>query len=246
MKIDSLPKNIVDRIECSSAFPGEYIGRSDVSYTDDKPQFYAMVVKKSMFETGLFSGWIQSTDAEKNSTVWWKKWLGDHGYSYNINSDNLVSYLKGNYAYDLSQENILILDLETISKIQQDYNEEEKVEMSHWLRSIFVIFGYILIVYSIILLIAWNVDVNVDLGFNILEKLSFGKWVAVKDPSELPNVNTDDTNFVGFGNLVVACIGIASLGLALILVDIVDLILMIIGLFGGLADYISKMITGVS
>lgn len=244
-KVDSIPKEIVSEIQVSTKFPGEKIGNSDYNEEDNKPLFYTMFVRASMFQTGLFSGWVQSTDTTKNSTVWWNDWLTAHGYQYRINTDNLVNYLKGNYAYDLAQKGIIILDLETIAKIQQDFNRDSQIETSHWMRTVFMIFGYILIGYAVIMLIAWNVDVNVDLGFNILEKLSFGKWVAIKDYDEMPYMNTTETNFVKFSELLISCIIIISIGLVLILVNVVDLILMIIQLFGGLASYISKMITGV-
>lgn len=56
---------------------------------------------------------------------------------------------------------------------------------------------------------------------------------------------TGDTNFIKFSELLVSCIIIITVGLLLILVNIVDLILMLIQLFGGIAVYLSKIITGV-
>lgn len=244
-KIDKLDKLILDKITCSTKFPGPNIGASDYSAVDEKPLFYAMAVKASMFQTGLFSGWVQSTDQEKNSTAWWNIWLGKHGFTYSINTDNLVNYLKGNYAYDLNKAGVVILDLETIAKIQQEYTEQHQTDTARGLRTVFIVVGYILIAYAVILMIAWNVDVNVDLGFNILEKISFGKWVAVKDYEELPYMNTEETNFIRFGPLVVSCIGIIALGIVLITVNIIDVILMLIQLFGGIAEYITRIITGV-
>lgn len=244
-KIDSLPTEIVSEIKMTTSFPGEYVARSDVNLSDQKPLFYGMLVRKSMFETGLFSGWVQSTDAEKNSTVWWNTWLSQHGYNYNINTNNLVTFLKGNYAADLATESIVILDLETISKIQQEYTEEDQLNNSHFLRTIFIVFGYALIAYAIILLIAWNVDINVDLGFNILEKMTLGKWVAVKDYEELPYMNEGDTKFMRFGQLLVSCIFIIAVGILLIQVNIISIVLTLIRALGGLSGYLSGILTGV-
>ena len=244
-KIDNMALETVAQINPTSEFPGKYIAKSDVNLTDEKPLFYGMMVRASMFQTGLFSGWVQSTDSTKNSTVWWNTWLSGHGFNYSINTDNLVNFLKGNYAYDLSKENIIILDLETIAKIQQEYQAEDKLENAHALRTVFIVFGYILIAYSVILLIAWNVDINVDLGFNILEKLSFGKWVAVKDYDEIPYMDEGDTKFMRFGTLLVSCIFIISVGIILIQVNIIDFVLALIQLFGGIANYISQIFTGV-
>lgn len=243
-KIDKLGTEIVSEIKVAAPFPGNYIGSQDKNFEDSKPLFYAMAVKRNLFETAMFSGWINNTDTEKNSLAWWNQWLADHNFSYRINGDSLVDYLKGNYAYDLSQEGIIILDLSTISKIQEEYNKEAKQETAEWLRTLFVVFGYILIAYSSILLIAWNVDVNADLGFNILDKLSFGRWVAVKDYDELPYMNTEETNFIKFSDLMVTCLIIITVGILLILIDVMDLVLMLIQLFGGVAKYITKIVVG--
>lgn len=244
-KIDKMKLETVEQISCSTDFPGEYIAKSDVNLTDEKPLFYGILVRASMFETGLFSGWVQSTDDSKNSTVWWNTWLGEHGFNYGINADNLVNFLKGNYAWDLSQENIVILDLETISKIQQEYQAQDQLANAHFIRAMFIGFGYILIAYALVLLIAWNIDINVDLGFNILEKLSFGKWVAVKEYDEVPFVDEGDTKFMKFGTLLVSCIFIMAVGMILIQFNIITIILEIIKAMGGIASYISKILFGV-
>lgn len=244
-KIDTIPTEIVSEVHMTTSFPGEYVARSDVNLSDQKPLFYGMLVRKSMFETGLFSGWVQSTDSTKNSTVWWNTWLSQHGYNYSINTDNLVDFLKGNYATDLATENIIILDLETISKIQQEYTEEDQLNNSHFLRTIFIVFGYALIAYAIILLIAWNVDINVDLGFNILEKMTLGKWVAVKDYEELPCTDEGDTRFMKFGQLLVSCILTIALGIMLIQINIINIILAVIKVFGGISSFVSELITSL-
>ena len=135
--------------------------------------------------------------------------------------------------------------LETIAKIQQEYTEEHQQGVATGMRTLFMVFGYILIAYAIILMIAWNVDVNVDLGFRILEKASFGRWVAVKSYEEMPYMNMEDTKFINFGGLLASCVGIIVTGILLITVNIVDLVLMLIQLFGGVAEYITRILTGV-
>ena len=105
-------------------------------------------------------------------------------------------------------------------------------------------FGYALIAYAIILLIAWNVDINVDLGFNILEKMTLGKWVAVKDYEELPYMNEGDTKFVKFGQILISSIIIIALGLLIVQINMVKIILILINTLGGIASYISKILVG--
>ena len=244
-KISNLKSYVTNVIYPTTMFPGEHIGKSDYSETDNKQLFYAIVVKKNMFETGLFSGWVQSEDQSKDSVLWWNNWLSNHGYLYNINTDNLVDYLVGNFSYELNKSGVITLNLEVIAKIQQEFDGEKKQETAHWLRTVFVVLGYFLIAYAIVVLVAWNIDVNVDLGFNILEKLSFGRWVAIKNNDELPYINTDDISFINLGEILIKCIIIIGLGISLILVNIVDLMLMMINAFGGVSKYIIEIITGV-
>ena len=94
-------------------------------------------------------------------------------------------------------------------------------------------------------MIAWNVDINVDLGFNILEKMTLGKWVAVKDYEELPYMNEGDTKFMRFGQLLVSCIFIIAVGILLIQVNIINIVLTLIRALGGLSGYLSGILTGV-
>lgn len=243
-KIDRIGTEIVSKVSISTLFPGSDIGIIDKNFTDDKPLFYAMLVRKNIFDTGLFSGWINNTDAGKNSLTWWNQWLQDHGFQYKINSDTLTEYLSGNYAFELTKEGVIILDLRTISKIQEEFDQDTKTHTAQLLHSIFMVVGYIVVGYALVLMIAWNVDVNVDLGFNILEKISFGRWIAVKSYDEMPYMNTDEVNYIKFGDLLVSCIVLITVGIILITVNVVDLILMIIQLFGGIAKYITRIITG--
>ena len=243
--LSNMKHSIVSEVTCTTSFPGNIVNKYDINFTDKKPLLYGIIIQDSMFDTGLFSGWIQSTDESKNSTLWWNKWLSERGFSYSINIDMLVNYLKDNFSFELSEEGIIVLDLETISKIQQEFDNDAKSDMSKAIRSIFIIFGYILICYAILLMIAWNVDVNVDLGFSLLSKASFGRWVAVKELDEVGNVIMSDVAFVKFSDVVSASLIIVTIGILFIVVDIASLVLMLVNLFGGIADFISKMVLGV-
>lgn len=245
-KIDTIKKTVVTSIKPSTAFPGVNIGKADMG-NDAKPLFYAMAVKKNMFDTALFSGWINNTDAEKKSLDWWIKWLGgsNREYLYTINKNSLEDYLMGNYTFELQKAGIIILDLETISKIQQDYVQQDKDGSMKSFRTIFVILGYFIISYGFMVLIAWNVDVNVDLGFNILEKLSLGHWVAVREVEEAPYQDTGDRHYITFRQLVVRTTAIAVVGVLLMLVNVVDVVIVLIQLFGGIAKILGKLITGI-
>ena len=80
-KIDKLPMSNTDKIKPAIGFPSKSIGRID-NHESETPYFYAMAVKKSMFGTGLFSGWIYQTDSRVLIMV--DDWLREHLYSYKI------------------------------------------------------------------------------------------------------------------------------------------------------------------
>ena len=61
----------------------------------------------------------------------------------------------------------------------------------------------------------------------------------------MPYMNMEDTKFINFGGLLASCVGIIVTGILLITVNIVDLVLMLIQLFGGVAEYITRILTGV-
>lgn len=246
LKIDELPDEVVDSIEPTEQFPGTKIGTVD-NKESTNPLFYCIAVKKNMFDSALFSGWVNNSDATQNSLPWWQSWLsnGNRTYEYKINTNSLEDYLMGNYTFELQKAGIIVLDLETVSKIQQEYTQIDKEESTKTLRTHFVVLGYLLIAYATIVMLAWVVDVNVDLGFNILEKLSFGHWVAIKDPEEAPYSDTSDRRYLTFKGIMFKALGISVIGIILILVNVIEVVVILINIFGGIAKTIGKLITGI-
>lgn len=248
-KIDTLESVAVNEIKTTIGFPSLDIATADFSVKTqdndtDRPIMYVMLVKANMFDTSLFSGWIQQTSNTENSLVWWNTWLARHDFVYSINENSLVNFLKVNFSTELLENDIIILNLETLSKIQQEYSDEDKQNIAEWLRTLFIVVGYALIAYGTILLLCWALDVNLDLGFNVLKKASFNKWVAVRYDDEASGMVKSDTKYVTFGKLLVSVFWIFLLGILLISVDIMQLIISIINLFGSVASYITDFISG--
>lgn len=247
VKIDELDKKVEKSIKPSTQFPGKEVGKSDYD-NSKKPIFYAMAIKKNMFDTSLFSGWINNKDNQKNSLVWWASWLSNENrsYKYTINTTLLEEYLMGNYVFELQEDGIVILDLETIAKIQVEFEAIEKESNSLLARTSFIVFGYALVMYSFILILAWAVDTNIDLGFNILGKLSFGNWVAIKDPEEYMGYDNEDSKkYLSFRSMLLKALGVAVIGVILILINVIDVVIYLIAIFGGIAKAISNIITGI-
>lgn len=245
-KIEDLNREVVKEIRPTAQFPGLNIGYMDYD-NSQKPLFYVMMVKKNMFDTALFSGWINNEDTSANSLNWWMEWLSNpkRNYSYNINVNVLQEYLMGNYTFELQESGIVVLDLETISKIQREFNREANLSRTRMFRTTFIVLGYTVVCYALILVLAWTLDTNVDLGFNILEKVSFGQWVAVKSDSEMPYDDLEDRGYITFQKIVMKSIGVAIIGVVLILVNIMDLVVYLIEIFGEVAKMVGRLITGI-
>lgn len=241
-KLANLKKLCVNSISPCAQFPGDFMGSSDMS-SKDTPLFYAMAVNKSMFDTGLFSGWI-NTSATTDSLNWWNTWLKARGYVYSIDASKLNDYISNNYSFELQKSGLLVLDLETVSKIQKEYSKEDQSNTMKIFRTTSVVIGFALICYSFILVMSWVVDTNVDLGFGLLEKLTFGHWIAVKDASEVPYIDTEDRKYVSFQKVVVNSIIISVVGVVLILINVVNVVIWLLQAFGGIAVKLGQLITG--
>lgn len=232
-----------DNITVGTAFPGSKIGRAD-SHNINRPLWYAIPVTKSFFETALYNEWIISTDPSA-SLNWWNSWLAENGYNYQINATVLEEWLMGNYSFELRQQGIIVLDLGTIAKIQEEYNELDETATTKTIRTIFIILGWVLILLSMITLAAWAVDVNIDMGFNILEKITFGNWVAIKYDDEIPYKDYSGKSYVTLKRLIISVLLMILIGIILITIPVTNIAVKLIEIFGGIADVISNLITGI-
>lgn len=240
-RIDYLDQYNTDKIYVSAAFPSKGLGRVD-NYENDVPYFYTMAVKKNIFETGLFSGWILNTASEENSLTWWNDWLRENNFKYKLDKTILEDYLRGNYSYEMNNQGIVVLDLEVINKITQGYKEEDVINQNRLVRTGFMLLGTTMLGYSLLMMLAWVLDTNVDLGMNILEKMTFGKMVAVVDDGDMPAIDTEGRMYIGFGKLVIKCLSIVVMGVVLIIVDHTQIIGALLSVFGGIARLVSEIL----
>lgn len=245
-RVESLKKENVMEVHTTVAFPSSTIGVIDSSkvFTTDPgiELFYAMAVTKPMSETGLLL-WLTSSD-DTNSIVWWNNWLIDHGFEYKIDIDRLNGGLKENYSFELSQNGYFILNIETISKIQAEYDEQDTANKIGFMRTTFKILGYFLIMYAFVLMMAWVTDVNVDLGFQVLNKASFNNLTAVSDTSGVGDVK--GTKYVDFRGITAVALKIMIIGLLLVFVDIITLVMVLINTFSKLIGFVFELIGGTN
>lgn len=249
--VNSLPwESTGDFVRTSLKFPGPQIGTTDNGIdiqnigTKEKIHqvFYTITTNSDMFETKLFDSWINSAN-ESASLGWWHDWLSKNEYKYSLSSVDIENFLNENYAYEMSQSGIIILDLEVVAKIQEQMNQESEAESARMFRTIFLIIGWVLVLYAVILILAWLLDTNLDLGIGLVEKLTFGHWVPVKYIEDIPNSDAEARQYVTLGAISIRCLIIAAVGILLILIDVLDILLFLLGTLGIFADKVSQLIT---
>ena len=238
VRIDELQQlATTENITTTTPFPGGVIGNSDkdsFENVSDKPMFYAMLTNVDLYTTGTMMNWINNS-SDSESIVWWNTWLTNHSYVYQLDIGAAKSYLSENYKYELAQEGILVLDLDTISKIQEHFEEMNNNDVVGTFRAFTKILGYFLIVYAVMLTMAWLFDTNISPGVQLLQKITFGKMIAVSAESEMPTVGDERSTYVGIGSVVKASLCIAILGIILSLFDALTVLYKIASIVGSIA-----------
>lgn len=232
-------------INPSYVFPSDKIGIQDWnSDNDTKQRFYCLAMNKNLFENALFSDWINSKSTVA-SLDWWNNYLDENGFKYSPEHELVNNYLMNNFQYQMSQSGIIILDLETVATIQEMYDDEADAQRIEDLHTFFMILGWVLIIYSIILMLCWALDTNSDIGIKLLGKLTLGHWVAVKYEEDIPYNNTNELSYLTGGKMFLRCILIIVMGLILIYVNVFHVVVMLIELFGRAASEAEKLIEGL-
>jgi len=221
------------------------IAGEDVNNTKKKgPQLYAIAIDINLFDSALYSDWINvpGEGGDIGSLEWWNKWLNANNYKYQISIGNLKDVINKNYSYELSKDGYIILDLDTIAKIQKEYDRENEVQRVVGVKTAFIILGSLLIAYAILLPIAWFIDVNMINGPQLLSKLSFGNWVAVSDSAEVPTINVGDKQYYDFRAIITKSLLICGIGVMIYLLDFVEIAGYVWKLFAGLVQKIKEVI----
>lgn len=261
---DSLNSLIIGNyIQTAARFPGPVVGMQD--YVADKEAnalkfssaneitveggkthqvFYGIMVNSDLFDTALFSTWLYSNE-ERASLKWWNNWLAENNYLYKISINDLMEYLKENFTHELNEHGITILDLELISKIQKEMREEKDTERSGNIVTLFRVFGWCLICYSMILVMCWIVDTHVDLGVALTNKITFGLWEPVKYIEDVPHYDAENRKYVGFSRLIMCCSVIMLVGVLLVVLNIYDVVMTIIEMLGRFAIIVDQMLNGM-
>ena len=237
-------------------FPGSTVGTEDwendlsllenngaVSNQTTHQIFYCMATNSSMFDTGMFSSWINSPDTNA-SLAWWNTWLESNNYTYSVNEDEVFSYIQDNYKYELSKYGYVLIDLDTIHKIQEEYDTEAEQDDFKLIRTVFRMLGLVLIGMSLVYLLFWVIDTNMDFGVRLLNKATFGAWEAVKYDGDMPTMDSSGVKYITFDKIITSCMILASVGIIINVIDVFDLVLFLIKTLGVIATELGKVLAG--
>ena len=245
-KVGELKQEITTvSIKPTSLFPSYNLGQDDfMADTEDSQRFIGIATKNSLFDANLMSNWINSTSTTASLT-WWNNYLLDTNMSYQIDQNQLNEYLNDNYSYELNQEGIVILDLDTINKIQKELKKEQTVETNKKIKSIFMIVGWLIIIYAIFILLCWSLDTTTDIGVKLLEKVSFGRWIAVKEDIDIPRNDTSEVKYLTLGGVIIKSFVLIAIGFTLIFLDIFNIIYFLVNSFGKVSEVIERLVEGI-
>lgn len=252
MQTDGFGTDCADgtQIKCTKAFPSEDV--DSIDYATDKSsdtskdtvqRFYVIAVKGDLFQRQLFSNWID-VQSDTNCLDWWNKYLAACGMNYNVSHQNINDWLSNNYAYELSQNGIVILDLGIVGQIQRMFDQQESNAIAIKLRTIFMILGYILIAYAAVLLLCWTLDVNVGLNVGLLEKATFGHWIAVKYKSDVPAKDSERRSYVYGSSMLIRFVLMIIVAIIMINFNVFRLVIVFVKVFGKLAEHIQNVLQG--
>jgi hypothetical protein len=227
------------------------VAEADAQYNNTNKSriiMYGICVDGSMFASQLYSGWIDvAEDEEKGCLNWWNTWLEQAKYYYHIDTEALSEYLGMNYTADMLGEDkeVIILDEDTLAKIQKDMNRQDEVHRVTFIRTMFVIIGYLTMVYAFLFLAAWVIDVSTIGETKIMTIMSLGRCVAIRDKIERPFYNESNTAYLTFSDTLIRSITLLVLSLVLTRLDFIAILVKSFGKMSGVTQEIFKRIFNI-
>lgn len=241
-QVQQLPQEIVQEIHPTLQFPGD-LDAWDNGF-QSKPQFYALAVTLDLNQSGLLQHWIQSDD-DKLSMKWWQEWLNARNYNYKLTSENVNKWINAEYNIQLSDKEYVIYDLDKVDQQNKIFQEKYNTDIVAQLRTLAMLMGVICEIYGAILILAWTFDANIGLGVNVLEKLQFGHWTAIKYKDDGEYYSKNGPMPVTFMDILWKILIIAAVGAALLAFDLSDLIAFLLKLFYGIQSVFENILTGI-
>lgn len=220
---DRLPDKYVGKINACIPYPNSTLASTAVNGASaDRPLLFGVKVDMNMFDSKLFTNWIDSDDYN-NSLTWWNEWLAENGFDYKISLDSAHDFFTGNYGYEHIVQGDIVFNMDTIKKLQSDINNAKAQGNAALIRTLFIGLGLLSMFYGLLLIAAWTFDINIPFGPRLLTIFTLGLWIAVKDAEDEDNIG-EDKKFMTFKSVLIHGLIVSGAGLALIVVDPVELI----------------------
>lgn len=227
-------------------FPSDDIGKVDVNNTNANQLFYCVTTKQGLFgQYSIYTTWLISKSPTA-SIEWWNKYLSDNGFAYQVGTSAVSEYLNNNFSFELQKEGVVILDPNTIRFIQDEMQSEHNAKTYATAKTWFIILGVLLIIYAILLVLAWAIDTNADIGIDLLNKLTLGSMIAAKHTEEIPKSSKIKNKFVDGRGIIKIFFIVVVVAVILLTVNIPGLIVVIIKMFGGIAKIVENIVYGLN
>lgn len=227
-------------------FPSDSIGKVDVNNTNANQLFYCVTTKQGLFgQYSIYTTWLTSKSPTA-SIEWWNKYLSDNGFAYQVGTSAVSEYLNNNFSFELQKEGVVILDPNTIRFIQDEMQSEHNAKTYATVKTWFIILGVFLIIYAILLVLAWAIDTNADIGIDLLNKMTLGSLIAAKHTEEIPKNSKIKTKFVDGRGILKIFFIVVVVAVILLTVNIPGLIVVIIKMFGGIAKIVENIVYGLN
>ena len=224
-----------------------YVDRTDgndIGTSNGPEMFYGMCISTNVFTSQLYSGWIHGEDESKGNLEWWNAWLESAKMRYHIDIDALEKYLNLNFTADMldGDDTTIVLNKDTLEKIQNQMNSESRVSFVGTIRTIPIILGYLAYAEAFLLLAAWVIDTTFSFEFKIMPVISFGTCVAVMYADDVAEYG--DVKYLTFSSVLARALTLVGIGVALTAFNIIGALGKIIGTALSIAKFLLSFISG--
>lgn len=204
----------------------------------DPALYYGICVNTNGYKSGLYTKWIDYKDdtGKIGNLEWWNSWLSSHNYDYHIDIDKLKNAMSGLYTASLAEmDETIVFNSNTLKVINKEMVEEKYVKTTSIVRTLEVLLGVIFLIYGLMMMSCWLIDVNLVNGPGLLTIITFGHFVSIRDASEIPRMS-DGKVYTDFKYLLVVTVLLMILGIILIVFDIQIIWEVVTNLFSGIID----------
>ena len=229
-RIDELPYVCTDIITFSEPFPntiftpdGDETTDCDKVYraTEENAKtpnvMYTIAVGTGITHGNFYHAWV-SSEAPTDSLTWWNNYLDAHGFSYKLNPQVVKQYLETNYSYLANEDNRLRFDVvgaeywsDELDVLNPNRGGNRTVNLIMTLSNVF---GWICIVYALLCLLFWAIDIYAGLDKDFYRLMTGGRYVASAEA--MPP--TQHVHYATFLNALARSVIICIAGVVLIYV----------------------------